>query len=144
MNYIELATLVCRKAIGNKLFNYAAEGNVAELNDKTIKDYPAFMMTGVGPHLDYGGRIDYRVSFFYFDRLLEDNSNSTQIYSNGISALQNLINALKADSNILDISDTVEYVPFLNPEAQVLSDRTAGVYANLTISVANNTECYIA
>ena len=143
MNYIDLATLICRKAISNKMFNYAAEGNVADLNDKTIKDWPAFLLTAQGPHIDNGNLITYRVSFFFFDRLVSDNSNSTQIYSNGIAALQNLINSLRTDSNILGVSDLIEYTPFLNPEAEGLSDRCAGVFAILDISVANNTTCYL-
>lgn len=144
MTYLELTTLICKKAINNKLFNYACEGNFSELNDKTIKDYPVFLLTGTGPHINEDNMMKYRVTFFYFDRLVSDNSNSTQIYSAGIEALKNLINAIKKDSNILFVSDEIEYFPFTAPEGQVLSDRCCGVYATLDITVPNITTCYVS
>ena len=143
MNYLELATLICRKAIGGKMFNYAAEGNVYELNDKTIKDYPAFLISGIGPHIDRMNVMQYRVVFYYFDRLVNDDSNDTQIYSTGIEALKNLINGLRNDENILKVSEEIQYTPFTGVETQVLSDRTCGVYATLDITVKNNTKCYL-
>ena len=143
MTYLELSNYICRKAISNKLFQYAAEGNVYNLNDKTIKDYPAFLMSGVGPHTDTGTLMKYQVSFFYFDRLANDNSNDTQIYSQGIEALKNIVNALRHDEYILRVSEEIQYTPFLGAETQVLSYRTCGVYCTLTLTVKNNTTCYI-
>lgn len=142
MTYIDLATHICTKAISNKLFNFAAEGNVYELNDKTIKDFPALLMSGVGPHTDTGKMMRYRITLFYFDRLANDNSNDTQIYSQGIEALKNLINGLRNDEYILKVSDEIQYTPFIDVEAQVLSDRTCGVYATLELSVKNDNKCY--
>ena len=144
MTYQELATYIGRIAISSKSFNFAAEGDVYDLNDKTIKDYPALLISGTGPHTDTGTMMRYRITLFYFDRLTSDNSNSTQIYSTGIEALKNLINALRHDEYILRVSDEIQYTPFSGVEAQVLSDRCCGVYATLDITVKNNTKCFIA
>lgn len=144
MTYLELATYICRKAIGSKYFNFAAEGDVYDLNDKTIKDYPALLVSGVGPHTDTGKFMRYRISLFYFDRLTSDDSNSTLIYSQGIELLKNLINDLRHDEYILRVSDEIQYVPFSGVEAQVLSDRTCGVYATLDLTVKNNTTCFLS
>lgn len=144
MTYLELATYICRKAIGSKFFNFAAEGDVYDLNDKTIKDYPALLVSGVGPHTDTGKFMRYRISLFYFDRLTSDDSNSTLIYSQGIELLKNLINDLRHDEYILRVSDEIQYVPFSGVEAQVLSDRTCGVYATLDITVKNDTTCFLS
>lgn len=144
MTYLELATYICRKAIGSEYFNFAAEGDVYDLNDKTIKDYPALLVSGVGPHTDTGKFMRYRISLFYFDRLTSDDSNSTLIYSQGIELLKNLINDLRHDEYILRVSDEIQYIPFSGVEAQVLSDRTCGVYATLDLTVKNETNCYLS
>lgn len=143
MTYLELATYIARLAIGSKCFNFAAEGDVYDLNDRTIRDYPALLVSGTGPHTDTGKFFRYRITLFYFDRLTKDDSNSTQIYSTGIEALKNLINILRHDQYILRVSDEITYTPFSGVEAQVLSDRCCGVYATLELTVKNETLCYI-
>ena len=143
MTYLELSTYIGQKAINSKYFNFAAEGDVYDLNDKTIKDYPALLISGTGPHTDTGKFFRYRITLFYFDRLTSDDSNSTQIYSTGIESLKNLINDLRHDEHILRVSDEIQYTPFSGVEAQVLSDRTVGVYATLDLTVKNDTTCFI-
>ena len=54
MTYLELATYIGQLAIGSKYFNFAAEGDIFKLNDKTIRDYPALLVSGTGPHTDTG------------------------------------------------------------------------------------------
>lgn len=144
MTYQELSTYICRKAIGSRYFNFAAEGDVYDINDKTIRDYPAVLLSGTGPHTDTGKMFRYRITLFYFDRLAADDSNSTQIYSTGIESLKNLINDLRHDQYILKVSDEIQYTPFSGVEAQVLSDRTCGVYATLDITVKNGTNCFLS
>lgn len=144
MTYLELATYICRKAIGSKFFNFAAEGDVYDLNDKTLRDYPALLVSGVGPHTQAGSTMRYRISLFYFDRLVSDDNNSSQIYSLGIEVLRNLINDIKNSQYVLKVSDEIQYVPFSGVETQVLSDRTVGVYATLDITVKTETNCVIS
>ena len=144
MTYLELATYICRKAIGSKFFNFAAEGDVYDLNDKTLRDYPALLVSGVGPHTQVGSTMRYRISLFYFDRLVSDDNNSSQIYSLGIEVLRNLINDIKNSQYVLNVSDEIQYVPFSGVETQVLSDRTVGVYATLDITVKTETNCVVS
>lgn len=144
MTYQELSTYICRKAIGSRYFNFACEGDVYDLNDKTIRDYPAILVSGTGPHTDTGKFFRFRLTLFYFDRLTSDDSNSTLIYSQGIEVLKNLINDLRHDEYILRVSDEIQYTPFSGVEAQVLSDRCCGVYATLDLTVKNNTNCYLS
>lgn len=143
MTQIELATLICRKAIGSRYYNWIAEGDIYDINDKTVKDYPAGLVTFTGPHTFLPNSTRFRVSIFYFDRLTGDDSNSSQIYSTGVEVLKNLINSLRHDENILKVSEEIQIMPFLGTEAQVLNDRCCGVYATLDITVKNNTKCYI-
>lgn len=144
MNQIELATYISRKAIGSEYFNWFAEGDVYDINDKTIRDYPAGLISFIGPHTFVKNTTRFRVSIFYFDRLVSDDSNSSQIYSTGIEVLKNLINDLRHDEYILKVSDEIQLIPFSGVEAQVLSDRTCGVYATLDLTVKNNTTCFIS
>ena len=144
MTALELGTYIGQLAIGSKYFNWFAEGDIYDINDKTIRDYPAGLISFTGPHTDTGKFFRYRLSIFYFDRLTSDNSNSSQIYSTGIEVLKNLVNALRHDQYILKVSDEITYTPFSGVEAQVLSDRTCGVYATLELTVKNNTTCFIA
>lgn len=143
MTYLELATYIGKLAIRSEYFNFAAEGDVYDLNDKTINDYPALLVSGTGPHTDTGKLFRYRITLFYFDRLTKDASNSTQIYSTGIEVLKNLINGLRKDPYILKVSDEITYTPFSGVEAQVLSDSTCGVYATLELTVKNDTNCFL-
>ena len=144
MTQLELGTYICRKAIGSRYFNWMAEGDIYDINDKTIRDYPAGLVSFTGPHTFVKNTTRYRLSIFYFDRLTSDDSNSTLIYSQGIEVLKNLINDLRHDENILKVSDEVQLTPFSGVEAQVLSDRCCGVYATLDLTVKNNTNCFLS
>lgn len=144
MTQLDLANLICKKAIGSRFFNWMAEGDIYDINDKTIKDYPAGLVTFTGPHTDTGTLMRYRLSIFYIDRLTNDDSNSSQIYSLGIEVMKNLVNDLRHDENILKVSDEIQYIPFSGVEAQILSDRCCGVFCTLDITVRNTTTCFIA
>lgn len=143
MTYKSLAYKICDVAIHNKLLNYAIEGDVAELNSLNIKEYPLFLVQGNGPHTDRGNTMTYGLTFFFFDRALNDFSNSTDAYSSGIEILKNLIKLLKNDEEILEISDEISYHPFKATDTKVLSDNAFGVYAELQITVINDTQCAI-
>lgn len=142
MTYLGLSHYICNKAIHNKLINFAMEGNTPDVNALTIKDYPIFLMVGTGPHIDNGDYTNYRVVFYYINRAVIDDSDTTQIYSNGIEALRNLIKVLKEDDVIMDI-ENAEYQPFVDTEARVFADHCIGVYTYVNILVPNNGECGI-
>ena len=143
MTYKSLAYKICDIAIHNTLLNYAIEGDAAEINSLNIKDYPLFMVSGIGPHTDKGSIMTYTLVFYYFDRALNDFSNSTDAYSTGIETLKNIVRILKEDDDIIDISDEVSYRPFKATDTKVLSDNCFGVYAQVEVTVVNNTTCPI-
>lgn len=143
MTLLELSTLICQKAIRSRYFNWAAAGDIYQINDKTIRNYPALLVEPLGPHTSAGNTMRYRLVLYYFDRLAQDDSNSTQIYSTSIEALKNLINDVKKDEHILKVSDEISFTPFINVETPVLNDRCCGSYATLEITVKNDTTCYV-
>lgn len=143
MTYKSLAYKICDVAIHNKLLNYALEGDVAEINSLNIKEYPLFLVQGNGPHTDRGNVMTYGLTFFYFDRALKDFSNSTDAYSSGIEILKNLVRILRYDDDIVDISTEISYRPFKATDTKVLSDNVFGVYAELEITVLNDSLCAI-
>ena len=144
MNQIELATLICKKAINSRYWNWIAEGDIYQLNPLTIRDYPAGLVTFTGPHTFLPQTTRFRLSIFYFDRLASDNSNSSQIYSTAVEVLKNLINDLRHDGYILKVSEEIQIMPFIAPEAEGLSDRVCGAYATLDITIKNDTICFIS
>lgn len=144
MNIIDLGTLICKKAIYSRYFNWAAVGDIYQLNDRTIHDYPALLVTFIGPHTAVRNTTRYRLVLYYFDRLASDNSNSTQIYSNSVEVLKNLINDIRHEDNILKVSDEIQFTPFIGVEVQALSDRCCGAYATLDITVRNENNCFIS
>lgn len=141
MTYKQLAYKICDIAIHNKLFNYAMEGDIAEIDSLNITEYPIFLVAGIGPHTDTGNIMRYTLVFYFLDRALNDFSNSTDAYSTGIEALKNIVNILREDENIVDVSDTISYSPFKATETKVLSDNCFGVYCQLEVSVVNETIC---
>lgn len=143
MTYKELSYKICDIAIHNKLFNYALEGDVAEINSLNITEYPIFLMSGIGPHTDNGSIMRYHVVFYFFDRALNDFSNSTDAYSTGIETLKNIIKLIRNDEDIINVSDELSFYPFKATDTKVLSDNCFGVYVELDISVLNDTLCAI-
>lgn len=141
MTYKSLSYKICDIAIHNKLLNYAMEGDIAEINSLNIKEYPVFLMSGIGPHTDNGSLMTYTVVFYYLDRALNDFSNSTDAYSSGIETLKNLVNLLRNDEDIVKVSDEISYNPFKATDTKVLSDNCFGVYAQVQITVLNDTLC---
>ena len=143
MTQIELSTLICKKAINSKYFNWMGEGDIYDLNDKTIRDYPAGLVTFTGPHTFLPNTTRYRLSIFYFDRLTNDDSNSSYIYSTSVEVLKNLVNDIRHDEHILKVSEEIQIMPFIAPETQGLSDRCCGSYCTLDITVKNDTTCFL-
>lgn len=143
MNQFELSTLICKKAINSKYFGWIAEGDIYDLNDKTIRDYPAGLVTFTGPHTFVKNTTRYRLSIFYFNRLTNDDSNSSYIYSTSVEVLKNLVNDIRHDEHILKVSEEIQIMPFIAPEAQGLSDRCCGSYCTLDITVKNDITCFL-
>ena len=47
-------------------------------------------------------------------------------------------------AKLLKVSEEIQIMPFIAPEAQGLSDRCCGAYATLDITIKNDTTCFLS
>lgn len=71
----------------------------------------------------------YTFVIYYGDRLLQDKSNVNNIYTDGVNAIQSVLNILNEEYRI-DISENIRYIPF----QQEFMDYLAGVYATVDMT----------
>ena len=135
---------ICELAIKNKLVNMALGGtNVYDINSLTVKDYPILYISPTGTHTEHAGYTEYSITLFYVDRLLEDNSNEVGVMSSSIEVLKNVCRGIKRLDGVIKLSDTVTYQNFVETNNSKLNDRCAGAFANLSVFIKNNSNCYI-
>ena len=134
-----LLNIICDLAIKRNLVNYAAAGpSIYGLNADTIKDYPFIFASPTSNVVTRKNFTDYTLTLFYVDRLLADLTNETHIFSIANDTLVNLLRQLKQLDGIVDISEpTVR----LFTDTERMSDRCAGGYTEITITVLNDAEC---
>ena len=77
-----------------------------------------------------GQSITYSMVLYYGDRLLQNEKNTNELYSDGIRVLQSIINQLSNDYDI-NVPDLIVYTPF----QQQFFDHLAGVYATVELTV---------
>lgn len=92
-----------------------------------------------GSHLWRENTTTYSLNVYYIDRLLSDNANDINIYSTAIQELKNFILKAKTLDEVITIADGVTFQNFVETEGR--SDRCAGAYCNIRITVANESEC---
>ncbi len=132
---------LCNLGIRHNLVNYAAAGgSIYSLNSETIDGYPFFFFS---PTEDI--RIEKNFTtcglvVFYADRLLSDNMNDTQVYSNGTLAIQNLMRQVKAMDGIVGVDD---YSIRVFSETEKMADKVNGAYARVNITTLNSYNCSI-
>jgi len=132
---------IAKLAIEQKCINYAAAGtSLYALNPKNIDAYPVLFQSPTGEHIVSDNSITFEISLYYFDRLLEDNSNDIDIYSAAISQLQNIINGIGTINGVLKVEDGYGITNFNDTES--FDDRLAGAYTTIRIVTENKTLCY--
>lgn len=135
-----LLNIIGSIGIEDKLINFAgAGGSVYEINDLTIRDYPILYCSPTGTHRVEDNFTTYSIVLFYIDRLLEDNSNGTNIHSTGVEVLKNIIRKVATLDGVVSVSD--EYTINLFTETERMKDRCNGAYATLEITVLNDYIC---
>lgn len=134
-----LLNIICDLALKRNLVGYAAAGpSIYRLNAETIRDYPFIFVSPTNNVVTRKNFTDYTLTLFYVDRLLLDSANETHIFSIANDTLVNLLRQLKQLEGIVDISEpTVR----LFTETEKMSDRCAGGYTDITITVLNDAEC---
>ena len=135
-----LLNIIGSIGIEDKLINFAgAGGSIYEINDLTIRDYPILYVSPTGTHRVEENFTSYQLTIFYIDRLLEDNSNGTNIHSTGVEVLKNIIRKVATLDGVISVSD--EYTINLFTETERMKDRCNGSYATLEITVLNDYIC---
>lgn len=140
---MDLRTLlneITKTAINQKVINYAAAGtDIYQLNARKIDAYPVLFVSPTGNHLVEKNTTTFEITLYYFDRLLEDNSNDIDIYSTSVEQLKNLIIWIADIEGIVEIQDGYNITNF--SEVETFNDRIAGSYTTIQIEVINDTIC---
>lgn len=128
MTVNELVDLIKEIALEQKPIVSAYDGDVYENWNSAEVKYGSFNV-GLQSMTYSGNLITYSFIFYYGDRLLQDKSNVNSVYSDGILAIQSVINVLNNEYHI-DIPEQIIYTPF----QQKFMDYLAGVYAQVDIT----------
>lgn len=115
--------------------NFVGDGNVYDLNQKSDAEYSVFWMTPQGTDV-YENLINHKLTLFYIDRLTDDWDNQRQIQSDGIRAINNIINTLVNNEDV-EVSYPLAFTPFNHRFA----DACAGVFVNVTIITDGENIC---
>ena len=141
MNLLELCKNLGEMAKAQELVNYSAAGSsLGEINPLQLDWYPLFFIIPSGTHTVYDDTTRYDLTLYYVDRLLEDNSNTIDIFSSAIENLKNILIGARSIPGVVDVEDTYTIRNFM-PEK--MNDRVAGAYAQVRITCQNETVCFI-
>ena len=107
MSSVELMETIKRIALHQIVIQSAFDGDAyLNWNSSEIR-YGSFNVSL--RDITYNGNLTtYSLVLYYGDRLLQDGSNANQIYTDGINALQSIINLLNRASNV-EIEDDIRY-----------------------------------
>ena len=141
MNLFELCKELGEMAKAQELVNFSAAGSsLAEINPMEVDYYPLFFIIPSGTHTVYENTTRFDLTLYYVERLLEDNTNTIDIFSSAIENLKNILNGARDIPGVVAVDDTYTIRNFM-PEK--LNDRLAGAYAQVRITVANETVCFV-
>lgn len=141
MNLLELCRKLGELAKSQELVRFSAAGSsLGEINPLNVDWYPLFFIIPSGTHTIYEDTTRYDLTLYYVDRLLEDNTNTIDIFSSAIENLKNILVGARSIPGIVNIEDVYTIRNFM-PEK--LNDRLAGAYAQVRITVINDTTCYV-
>ena len=133
---------ISKKAIQQKCINYSmASADIYMLNTKNIDGYPVLFTSPTGNHGVSMNSTSYELTLYYFDRLLEDNSNDIDVLSTAIEQLKNVIKHIESIDGVLRVSEDYSITNFVETEA--FDDRIAGAYTTIVVEVVNDTICAV-
>lgn len=140
MTLLELCRELGEMAKAQELVNYSAAGSsLGELNPLSVDWYPLFFIIPSGTHTVYEDTTRYDLTLYHIDRLLEDNTNTIDVFSSAIENLKNILIGARSIPGVVDVEETYTIRNFM-PEKQ--NDRLAGAYAQVRITVVNDDLCY--
>lgn len=140
MTLSELTNKIGELAIQQRLVEFSAAGaSLDELNPLNIIHYPVFYLIPSGTHTVTDNQTKFDLTLYYIDRLLEDNTNTINVFSSSIENLKNIIIGCRSIPGVVDVDQT--YI-IRNIMPEKMNDRIAGAYAQVRISVVSD-ECFI-
>lgn len=141
MTLFELCKEIGELAKTQRLVGFSAAGaSLGELNPLNIDSYPVFYIIPSGTHTVMENTTRYDLTLYYLDRLLTDNTNTIDIFSSSIENLKNILVGVEDIPGVVKVED-VYTIRNVMPEK--MNDRLAGAYAQVRITVVNDTLCYI-
>lgn len=123
-----LVKLLKERAIQLPLIHSVYDGDVYDnWNSNEVK----YGSLNIGlQSVSYDGNFcTYNFILYYGDRLLQYNANRNSVISDGINAIQSVLNYLDT-LYYIDVNTTINYTPF----EQKFADYLAGVYCNVSIT----------
>lgn len=126
--------------ISRKIINYSAAGtSIYELNNQNVKNYPILFASPTGTHTVGKDTTTFSLTLYYIDRLLTDSSNDVEVFSTAVEVLKSIIVGIDNMDGVVGVSDSYSVTNFTDTE--VMSDRCAGAYATVDITVLNDSIC---
>lgn len=143
-NYAQVVNWILKEAVGLDNVNFAAQGNIYEINSMEVTKYPLVWVSAVQPVTETENYWTYNLTLYYFDRLedqVEDpgDGNSLISQSNGIVTLSRLVNIIRNADWCLDLGWNNNYTLF--SATPVFSDYCTGVYTQIVLKVPKTTLC---
>lgn len=138
MTLVQLINVIERVAAAQPSVNMVVESDIYRINASPERRYGVFSWVE-GQHRTSAdaNMMNYGFTFFYVDRLMHDSSNETEIQSVGVQTLTNIVRKLE-DFGIY-ASDGWTCRSF----TRRFTDECAGVFANVTLSVAKDYTCAV-
>lgn len=141
MTLQELCRQLGQMAKAQKLIRFSAAGaSLGELNPIQLEWYPFIFIIPSGTHTVTDDTTRFDLTIYYCDRLLEDDTNELDVMSAAIENLKNILVGARLLEGVVDVENTYTIRNFM-PTKQ--NDRLAGAYAQVRITVANNTICFV-
>lgn len=139
MTLLQLCKEMGELAVSRKLVLFSGAGaSLGEINPLEVDSYPLFFIIPAGSHVVNDNTTTFSLTLYYIDRLLEDNTNTIDIFSSSIENLRNIIIGARDIPGVLDVADSYSVRNFM-PEK--MNDRLCGAYAEVRITVDNDFIC---
>lgn len=140
MNLQKLLNEIARLGIEKEIIRYsAAGGSLYTLSQKTIRNYPVLFSSPTGDHTVKDDTTRFTITLYYLDRLLEDSSNDIDIFSTSVEQLKNIVKSIAEIDEVIDVSEEYRIRNFT--ETERMSDRVAGAYTTIDVTVMNTSLC---
>ena len=111
------------------------ENDVFRINSAPSLRYGVFAWTQGQHSGSINGMQTYNFTFFYVDRLTDNNSNQIEIQSVGCEIMRNVLQNL-SDNHDIDVANYT-----IQTFNQRFTDECAGVFCNVSLSVLPNFLC---